>query len=110
MKNKWIDVRKKKPKNGQNVFFVSTADKEVLIGFYVQSEKHYGDGHIGSFIIGTVYNKKDFLESRFTKPKGCSWGIGFNVWKQNGYEVTYWKPIELPKFNFPKKKKHNRTK
>ena len=94
MKQQWIDVRKKQPDDMQNVYFVTTINSEVLVGFFEKPDKHC-EGFLGTFWTGNVYgviSKKDGLY-HFAR------GIGFNVWKHNEHEVTRWMPLEMPKFS-----------
>lgn len=93
----WISVKEKMPKNGQNCSFVTTTDKKVYTGFYLapQKTKDEGEGYNGHFIVGFVYDHANFKMLNSKANFGCVWGIGFNVWKQNEYEVTHWMPLAV---------------
>lgn len=93
MKKTWINVRKKQPEHLQNVFFVSTSE-EVFAGFFLKPDGK-NPSLVGSFRVGTIYDKKTTNEK--LQAGGGAWGIGFNVWKENSFEVTHWMPLNYPK-------------
>jgi hypothetical protein len=95
---KWIDPRKEPPANGQNVYFITTNNKQVHIGFFQKNKRpeefSFAGDMLGTFVTGIVYDKDSF---DIDNELGQASGIGFHVWVKNNREVTHWMPIELPK-------------
>jgi hypothetical protein len=94
----WISVKDRLPENAQNCLFVTTTDRKVYSGFYLapKKTKEESKDYNGSFTVGFIYDNARFSIRNDKTDFGCVWGIGFNVWKSNEYEVTHWMP--LPEF------------
>lgn len=78
---RWIDIRRKQPQHGQNIFFVVNNPNGNFsqIGYFMKpNNDQKKNGLIG------ICNAKE---------------VHYHVWKKNEYEVTHWANIDMPKIN-----------
>lgn len=85
----WLDPRTDPPAERTMYFFRTTSEELVLIGYFLAPIPGHAcsEGYLGHFIEGIWH---DYRPLR---------GIGYNVWAQNEYEVTHYKPLIFPAFN-----------